>query len=112
MKIYGVPGSNIQHIGKKPDNGILMQELRPPDNHVCQDNGDGTGTWISDIAANYEEDRIKAVKTEQENSGIKNITVQDAKSIIDARMAFATDFESLKEQCTWIFKKMIVHLLN
>jgi len=49
MKIYAIPGEEIQHIVSDnisgPEGSILMSEERPSVNHIC----DSTGTWIINI---------------------------------------------------------------
>ena len=56
MKVYGVPGYNIQYIGKAPSGAVLVSEQRPTMNHICVDNSDGTGSWTFDEYRKWAED--------------------------------------------------------
>lgn len=42
--IYGVVGSDIQHVGRCPLDGVLMSEPRPSTDHIAQ----ADGTWVLD----------------------------------------------------------------
>lgn len=71
-----------------------------------------TSVWTIDPESQAEYDREEGIETEQSSSGIKDLTVEEAKQIIDNRMAMVTDYATLKTQCTWIYKKMIPYLLE
>lgn len=56
MKIYGVAGTNEQHIAKQLLDKVEMPDTRPSEFHICQDNGDGTGTWVLDADKKWEKE--------------------------------------------------------
>jgi len=52
--ILSQPGTSEQLIDNRdepevPDGYVEMDQERPSPNHICQDNGDGTGGWILDL---------------------------------------------------------------
>lgn len=69
--------------------------------------------WLVIEAENLMEDqRIEDIQDEKEAVGVSKFTVAEAKAKVDERMTLVTDLDSLKVQCTWLFKKIIVYLLK
>ena len=60
MKVYAKIGSFEQHIGKAPFGAILMPFERPSKNHICVDQGDGTGVWELDLTLQWKEDMVSS----------------------------------------------------
>ena len=44
-EVYGIVGSNQQHVGASPSGGVLMSTARPTVDHVAQEDG----TWVLDL---------------------------------------------------------------
>lgn len=50
MNVYAVDGKIEQHVGRCPDGGVLMPELRPGPLWTCSTQGceEGHGVWVED----------------------------------------------------------------
>jgi hypothetical protein len=57
MEIYAISGGTDQYSckAKQAPTGALVMEIgRPNPTDICQDNGDGTGSWVADDLAVWE----------------------------------------------------------
>ena len=124
MKIYAILNETTQHIGKQPEDSVEMSEERPTINHICQDNGDGTGTWVESTELVAEETRQTDIIAEQETTGMKNITPAAAKNFIKNRLDIvsampvsnvtqrAKKVQALIDETENILKKIVVYILK
>lgn len=54
--VYAEHSCTEQHVGYAPSGALLMPGLRPSKDHVCFDQGDGTGIWGIDQDVVWEKD--------------------------------------------------------
>ncbi len=63
--IYAKIGEGMQYVCDQkymPEDSLLMIDERPSVDHICQDDGDGTGTWIIDTTKLADDARINRNK--------------------------------------------------
>lgn len=114
MKVYAKPGDDEQIIRRRnPSNEyVRMDSLRPTGNFICQDNGDSTGQWVPDVDSDDEDARQEELELEKEASGLKQVTVTQARNWIDQQLDAASTVAQTREAIRKILHKMVVHILD
>lgn len=105
-KIYARPNESTQYIDHTTLGAVLMNKLRPTDNHyICEDQGDDTGVWILDITTIEETARVEAHTTEY--ADLKGKTLDEKLDWAKDRMNETTLDGQTKTALGKIFKKLI-----
>jgi len=90
--IYGIVDERNQYINGSPDGGLVMDETRPSIDHKCQDDGDGTGTWVLDTDYIGEE-----VRTDRNKLLLECDYTVLSDSQVDDQAAWVTYRQSLRD---------------
>jgi hypothetical protein len=106
-KIYGIAGTDNQIIchPRYTDPSYLEMEVTKAEHQKCQDNGDGTGTWVDDTDSLNEQARLEANRTEYADMAGKSL--EEKLDWAKARMQETTLDNPTKVALGAIFKKLI-----
>lgn len=111
MYTYAKPGKATQYIFKrkrlKSSDKVKMTETRPTDGkpYICQDNGDGTGSWVVDQSQVKSDTETQVLMDLYKKSPLKGLTQKQAEAYVDANWS---NIENSREA----FKKLVELVLS